>query len=100
MLAWARAQGRRAQKASAGKCFSPEFNPLFRKVGGPMGDQPVAPTGKETSGLFQKGSPAQPMEARAPHDFEHDALGPGPGNAEHFSLAFTTWRKVKGGKMS
>jgi hypothetical protein len=40
------------------------------------------------------------MEARAPHDFEHDALVPGPGNAEHFSLAFTTWRKVKGGKGS
>jgi hypothetical protein len=39
------------------------------------------------------------MEARAPHDFEHDALVPGPGNAEHFSLAFTTWRKMKGGKL-
>jgi hypothetical protein len=38
------------------------------------------------------------MEARAPHDFEHDALVPGPGNAEHFSLVFTTWGKVKGGK--
>jgi hypothetical protein len=38
------------------------------------------------------------MEARAPHDFEHDALVPGPGNAEHFSLAFTTWRKVKRGR--
>ena len=43
----ARAQGRRAQKASAGKCFSPEVDPLFRKMGGPMGDQPVAPKGKE-----------------------------------------------------
>ena len=63
-----------------------------------MGDQPVAATGKKIQGLFQKGSPAQSMEARAPHDFEHDALVPGPGNAEHFSLAFTTWRKVKGGK--
>ncbi len=39
------------------------------------------------------------MEARAPHDFEHDALVPGPGNAEHFSSAFTTWRKVKVGKI-
>jgi hypothetical protein len=63
-----------------------------------MGDQPVAPTGKEIWGLFQKGSPAQSMEARAPHDFEHDALVPGPGNAEHFSSAFTTWRKMKGDK--
>ncbi len=67
-------------------------------MGGPRGDQPVAPTGKEIWGLFEKGSPAQPMEARAPHDFEHDALVPGPGNAEHFSLAFITWLKVKGGK--
>ena len=49
-------------------------------------------------GVIPKGSPAQSMEARAPHDFEHDALVPGPGNAEHFSLVFTTWGKVKGGK--
>jgi len=39
------------------------------------------------------------MEAQAPHDFEHDALVPGPGNAEHFSLTFTIWRKMKGGKI-
>ncbi len=38
------------------------------------------------------------MEARVPYDFEHAALVPGPGNAGHFPLASTTWRKVKGGK--
>ena len=54
----ARAQGRRAEKASAGKRFSPEFDLLFRSTGGPMGDQPVAPTRKEIQGLFQQGTPA------------------------------------------
>jgi hypothetical protein len=63
-----------------------------------MGDPPVALTGKEIWGLFQKGSPAQSMEVRTPHDFEHTALVPGPGNAEHFSLAFSTWRRMKVGK--
>ena len=64
-----------------------------------MGDPASPPAGKEIQGLFQKGAPAQPMEARAPHGFEHDALVPGHGNAEQFSLAFATWRNVKGGKV-
>ncbi len=38
------------------------------------------------------------MEVRTPNDFEHDVLVPGPGNAEHFSLAFTSWSRMKGGK--
>jgi hypothetical protein len=40
-------------------------------------------------------NPCNPVCSGA-HYFDHDALVPGPGNAEHFSLAFTTGRKVKG----
>lgn len=42
-----------------------------------------------------EGWPAQTMKARAPYGFEHGALMPGPGNAEHFPLFFPTWPRVR-----
>ncbi len=67
-----------------------------------MGDQPSPLQGRRSRGYSKKDRPPNPWNPACggTHDFEHDALVPGPGNAEHFSLAFTTWRKVKGGNFS
>ena len=64
-----------------------------------MGDQPVSLTGKEVERAFQKELPAPSMEVWALHDFEHGALGLGPGEGLTFLIGLHHLKQIEGGQV-
>jgi hypothetical protein len=73
----------RARSIGREKELSGDFSLFPQNEEGPAG----APTRNKTDEGSQN-APSHSMKARAPHDFEqNDALGSGPGGAEHFSSA-------------
>jgi hypothetical protein len=79
----ARAQGRRAEKASAGKRFSAEFDLLFRNRGWPL-------QGRRSRGCSKKGRPPNPWKHERLMIFTTTPLGPGRGtlNISHWPSLF------------
>jgi hypothetical protein len=70
--------------------FAGVRSPL-RKMGGPRGDRPVAPTRTRPQEASKNIGPPSINVGRP-----YDALVPEPGNAKYLSSAFPAWRKVKG----